>query len=177
MASAGHVSGSIWRAYADSAGYGSDPLRTIWRYRDWVIDAFNRNLPYDQFTIEQIAGDLLPGATLEQKMATAFHRNTMTNTEGGTDDEEYRVAAIKDRVDTTMQVWMGLTLGCAKRHCHKYDPLTNEEYYKFYAIFNQTADNDQPDEITGDSRCECGRDRRASSSGLDARIGDAEGSH
>ena len=132
--------------YADSAGYGSDPLRTIWRYRDWVIDAFNRNLPYDQFTIEQIAGDLLPGATIEQKIATAFHRNTMTNTEGGTDDEEFRVAAIKDRVDTTMQVWMGLTLGCAKCHTHKYDPLTNEEYYKFYAIFNQTADNDQPDE-------------------------------
>jgi len=132
--------------FADSAGYGSDPLRTIWRYRDWVIGALNRNLPYDRFTIEQIAGDLLPGATLDQKMATAFHRNTMTNTEGGTDDEEFRVAAIKDRVDTTMQVWMGLTMGCAKCHSHKYDPLTNEEYYKFYAIFNQTADADQPDE-------------------------------
>ncbi|QEH38826.1 Planctomycete cytochrome C [Aquisphaera giovannonii] len=132
--------------YADSAGYGSDPLRTIWRYRDWVIDAFNRNLPYDRFTVEQIAGDLLPGATLEQRMATAFHRNTMTNTEGGTDDEEFRVAAVKDRVDTTMQVWMGLTMGCAKCHTHKYDPLTQEEYYKFYAIFDQTADNDQPDE-------------------------------
>jgi hypothetical protein len=132
--------------YADSAGYGSDPLRTIWRYRDWVISAFNRNLPYDQFTIEQVAGDLLPNPTLDQKMATAFHRNTMTNTEGGTDDEEFRVAAIKDRVDTTMQVWMGLTIGCAKCHSHKYDPITNEEYYKFYAIFNQTADTDQPDE-------------------------------
>jgi hypothetical protein len=132
--------------YADSAGYGSDPLRTIWRYRDWVIDAFNRNLPYDRFTLEQIAGDLLPSANLDQKMATAFHRNTMTNTEGGTDDEEFRVAAIKDRVDTTMQVWMGLTMGCAKCHSHKYDPLTNEEYYKFYAIFDQTADTDQPDE-------------------------------
>ncbi len=132
--------------YADSAGYGSDPLRTIWRYRDWVISAFNRNLPYDQFTIEQMAGDLLPDPTLDQKMATAFHRNTMTNTEGGTDDEEFRVAAIKDRVDTTMQVWMGLTMGCAKCHSHKYDPLTNDEYYKFYAIFNQTADTDQPDE-------------------------------
>ena len=132
--------------YADSAGYGSDPLRTIWRYRDWVIDAFNRNLPYDQFTIEQIAGDLLPDPTLDQKMATAFHRNTMTNTEGGTDDEEFRVAAIKDRVDTTMQVWMGLTMGCAKCHSHKYDPITQEEYYQFYAIFNQTADTDQPDE-------------------------------
>jgi len=133
--------------YADSAGYGSDPLRpNIWRYRDWVVDAFNRNLPYDQFTLEQIAGDLLPNPTLETRMATAFHRNTMTNTEGGTDDEEFRVAAVKDRVDTTMQVWMGLTMGCAKCHSHKYDPITHEEYYRFYAFFNQTADNDQPNE-------------------------------
>ena len=132
--------------YADSKGLGSDPLRTIWRYRDWVIDAFNANMPFDQFTIEQIAGDLLPDATLEQRIATAFHRNTMTNTEGGTDDEEFRVAAVKDRVDTTMQVWMGLTLGCAKCHNHKFDPFTQIEYYQFFAIFNQTADNDQPDE-------------------------------
>ena len=133
--------------YADSAGYGSDPLRlNIWRYRDWVVNAFNRNLPYDRFTLEQIAGDLLPNPTLETRMATAFHRNTMTNTEGGTDDEEFRVAAVKDRVDTTMQVWMGLTMGCAKCHSHKYDPITHEEYYQFYAFFNQTADNDQPNE-------------------------------
>ncbi|HTU21479.1 MAG TPA: PSD1 and planctomycete cytochrome C domain-containing protein [Gemmataceae bacterium] len=133
--------------YADSAGYGSDPLRPhIWRYRDWVIDAFNRNLPYDRFSIEQLAGDLLPGATLDQRIATAFHRNTMTNTEGGTDDEEFRVAAIKDRVDTTLQVWMGLTMGCAKCHSHKYDPITQQEYYRFYAFFNQTADNDRPNE-------------------------------
>lgn len=132
--------------YADSAGYGSDPLRTIWRYRDWVIDAFNRNLAFDQFTIEQLAGDLLPNATLEQKMATAFHRNTMTNTEGGTDDEEFRVAAVKDRVDTTLQVWMGLTMGCAKCHNHKYEPITQNEYYSFFAFFNQTADADRPDE-------------------------------
>ncbi len=133
--------------YADSAGYGSDPLRpNIWPYRDWVIDAFNRNLPYDQFTIEQLAGDLLPNATPRQRMATAFHRNTMTNTEGGTDDEEFRVAAVKDRVDTTMQVWMGLTMGCAKCHNHKYDPIAQKEYYRFFAIFNQTADNDRPDE-------------------------------
>jgi hypothetical protein len=132
--------------YADSAGYGSDPLRTIWRYRDWVIDAFNRNLPYDQFTIEQIAGDLLPHPTLEQKMATAFHRNTMTNTEGGTDREEFRVAAVRDRVDTTLEVWMGLTMGCAKCHSHKYDPITQTEYYQFYAFFNQTADADRADE-------------------------------
>jgi len=132
--------------YADSKGLGSDPLRTIWRYRDWVIDAFNSNLPYDRFTLEQIAGDLLPDATLEQRIATAFHRNTMTNTEGGTDDEEFRVAAVKDRVDTTAQVWMGLTLGCAKCHNHKFDPLTQAEYYQVFALFNQTADNDQPDE-------------------------------
>lgn len=132
--------------YADSKGLGSDPLRTIWRYRDWVIDAFNRNQPFDQFTIDQIAGDLLPNSTLEQKIATAFHRNTMTNTEGGTDDEEYRVAAVKDRADTTAQVWMGLTIGCAKCHNHKFDPISQAEYYSFFAIFNQTADNDQPDE-------------------------------
>jgi len=132
--------------YADSAGYGSDPLRTIWKYRDWVIDAYNQNKPYDVFTIEQIAGDLLPNATVEQKIATAFHRNTMTNTEGGTDDEEFRVAAIKDRVDSTGQVWMGLTVGCAKCHTHKYDPITQEDYYRFFAIFDQTADTDKPDE-------------------------------
>jgi len=133
--------------YADSRGYGSDPLRTnMWRYRDWVIDAFNRNLPYDQFTIEQLAGDLLPGATPQQQMATAFHRNTMTNTEGGTDDEEFRVAAVKDRAETTIQVWMGLTMQCANCHDHKYDPITQRDYYQFYAIFNQTADADRPDE-------------------------------
>jgi hypothetical protein len=132
--------------YADSAGYGSDPLRTIWRYRDWVIDAFNRDLPYDQFTIEQIAGDLLPEPTPEQRMATAFHRNTMTNTEGGTTREEFRVAAVKDRVDTTFQVWMGLTMGCAKCHNHKFDPVSQLDYYRFYAFFNQSADADRPDE-------------------------------
>ncbi len=133
--------------YADSRGYGSDPLRpNMWRYRDWVIDALNQNMPFDEFTIEQLAGDLLPEPTLEQKMATAFNRNTMTNTEGGTDDEEYRVAAVKDRVDTTIQVWMGLTMGCAKCHSHKYDPISQREYYQLFAIFNQTKDNDQPDE-------------------------------
>ncbi|CAN5900967.1 PSD1 and planctomycete cytochrome C domain-containing protein [soil metagenome] len=133
--------------YADSAGYGSDPLRlNIWPYRDWVIQAFNRNLPYDQFTTEQIAGDLLPNATQDQLVATAFHRNTMTNTEGGTDDEEFRVAAVKDRIATTAQVWMGLTLGCAQCHTHKFDPITQQEYYEFFAIFNQTEDNDRADD-------------------------------
>ena len=137
--------------YADSAGYGSDPLRlNIWPWRDWVIRALNRNLPYDRFTIEQIAGDLLPrnpdSDDQDPIVATAFHRNTMTNTEGGTDDEEFRVAAIKDRANVTAQVWMGLTMGCAQCHSHKYDPITQREYYQFYAFFNQTEDNDQPDE-------------------------------
>lgn len=142
--------GRMWldlARYADSRGFGSDPLRPhIWRYRDWVIEAFNKNLPFDQFTIEQIAGDLLPDATLEQRIATAFHRNTMTNTEGGTDDEEFRIAAVKDRAEVTMQVWMGLTFGCAQCHNHKYDPLSQKEYYQLTAFFNQTADTDQPDE-------------------------------
>lgn len=132
--------------YADSKGYGSDPLRTIWRYRDWVIEAFNRNLPYDQFTIEQLAGDLLPAPTADQVLATAFHRNTMANDEGGTDDEEFRVAAVKDRVETTMQVWMGLTIGCAKCHSHKFDPITQREYYQAYAIFDSSEDADRGDE-------------------------------
>ena len=133
--------------YADSAGYGSDPLRlNIWPYRDWVIEAFNRNLPYDQFTTEQIAGDLLPNATTSQILASAFHRNTMTNTEGGTDREEFRVAAVKDRANTTAQIWMGLTMGCAQCHSHKFDPISQKEYYQFFAFFNQTEDNDQPDE-------------------------------
>lgn len=133
--------------YADSKGYGSDPLREyMWRYRDWVIGAFNRNLPYDQFVTEQIAGDLLPNATTEQILATSFHRQTMSNDEGGTDDEEFRVAAIKDRVDTTGQVFMGLTVGCAKCHTHKFDPITQREYYQLFAIFNQTEDNDNPND-------------------------------
>jgi hypothetical protein len=133
--------------YADSTGYGSDALRlNIWPYRDWLINAFNRNLPYDQFTIEQLAGDLLPNATQDQIIATAFHRNTMTNIEGGTVDEEYRVAAVKDRIATTAQVWMGLTLQCAQCHTHKFDPISQREYYQTFAIFNQTEDADRKDE-------------------------------
>jgi hypothetical protein len=133
--------------YADSAGYGSDPLRMgIWPYRDWVIKAFNRNMPFDEFTTEQLAGDLLDNATEEDKVATAFHRNTMTNTEGGTDDEEWRVAAVKDRSDVTVQAWMGLSMGCAQCHSHKFDPITQKEYYQFFAIFNQTEDSDKGDE-------------------------------
>jgi hypothetical protein len=132
--------------YADTKGYEKDLSRTMWRYRDWLIDAFNSDMPYDQFTREQLAGDLIPNATIDQQLATAFHRNTMVNDEGGTDNEEFRVAAVKDRVDTTLQVWMGLTIGCAKCHSHKYDPITQREYYQFYAYFNQTEDADDFDE-------------------------------
>ncbi len=126
--------------YADTNGYEKDDRRSIWPYRDWVINAFNRDLPFDQFTIEQLAGDLLPHATLEQQIATGFHRNTMVNTEGGTDDEEFRVAAIIDRVNTTMAVWMGTTFGCAQCHNHKFDPFSQTEYYQFFAFFNNTED-------------------------------------
>jgi len=132
--------------YADTQGYEKDMPRVIWAYRDWVIDAINRDMPFDQFTIEQLAGDLLPNASPQQILATAFHRNTLTNEEGGTDDEEFRVAAVKDRVDTTMQVWMGLTIGCAKCHTHKYDPISIAEYYRLYAFFNQTEDADRGDD-------------------------------
>jgi hypothetical protein len=132
--------------FADTKGYEKDLTRTIWRYRDWVIDAFNRDLPFDQFTRDQLAGDLLPDGTLDQRLATAFHRNTMVNDEGGTDDEEFRVNAVKDRIATTMQVWMGLTMQCGNCHSHKYDPITQREYYQFYAFFNQTEDTDRFDE-------------------------------
>ncbi|MCA9269836.1 MAG: DUF1549 domain-containing protein, partial [Planctomycetales bacterium] len=132
--------------YADTAGYAQDPERTIWRYRDWLIRALNDGMPFDQFTIEQLAGDLLPNATDDQVLATAFHRNTMTNSEGGTSDEEFRIAAVVDRVNTTAQVWMGLTMECARCHNHKYDPITQEEYYKFMAVFNSTEDADRGNE-------------------------------
>ena len=132
--------------YADSKGHGSDPLRTIWPYRDWVIDALNRNVPYDRFSLEQLAGDLLPDADDQTRLATAFHRNTMTNTEGGTDNEEFRVLAVKDRTATTWSVWMGLTMGCAECHTHKFDPITHEDYYASYAVFDQTVDRDNDDD-------------------------------
>ncbi len=132
--------------YADSAGYADDPARTIWAYRDYVIRAFNRNLPFDQFTIEQLAGDLLPNPTEEQLIATAFHRNTQTNSEGGTNDEEFRNVAIVDRVNTTMATWMGTTIACAQCHSHKYDPISQTEYFRFYAFFNNSEDADRRDE-------------------------------
>lgn len=132
--------------YADTVGYSGDERREIWPWRDWVIDAFNNNMTYDQFTTEQIAGDLIPNATENQILATAFHRNTLVNNEGGTSDEEFRTIAVKDRISTTVNAWMGLTLRCAECHTHKYDPITMKEYYEFYAFFNQTEDNDQKDD-------------------------------
>ncbi len=126
--------------YADTNGYEKDDRRTAWPYREWVINAFSKNMPFDQFTIEQIAGDLLPNATLDQKIATGFHRNTMVNTEGGTDDEEFRVAANVDRVNTTMTVWMGTTSACTQCHNHKFDPFKQKEFYQLFAFFNGTAD-------------------------------------
>jgi hypothetical protein len=130
--------------YADSNGYSIDSPRTIWPYRDWVIAALNRDLPFDQFTIEQLAGDLLPGATLGQKTATGFHRNTLVNEEGGVDPEQFRVEAVLDRVNTTGSVWLGLTLGCAQCHNHKYDPLSQREYYQLFAFFNNQDEPNLP---------------------------------
>jgi mono/diheme cytochrome c family protein len=122
--------------YADTNGFGFDNPRVMWRWRDWVIDALNRDMPFDQFTIEQIAGDLLPNATLEQKIATGFHRNTMINQEGGVDQEQYRIEAVFDRVATTGTVWLGLTLGCTQCHDHKYDPISQREFYQLFAFYN-----------------------------------------
>ena len=133
--------------FADTNGYESDQTRTIWPFRDWVIQAINRDLSFDQFTVEQLAGDMLPNATAEQLLATAFHRNTMTNAEGGTDNEEFRVAAVVDRVNTTMQVWLGMTAGCAQCHDHKYDSITQRNYYELFAVFNQTEDADSNDHV------------------------------
>ncbi|MFP6895754.1 MAG: DUF1553 domain-containing protein [Roseibacillus sp.] len=132
--------------YADSAGYADDPRRTIWGYRDWVIRAINVNMPFDQFTIEQLAGDLLEAPSNDQLVATAFHRNTLTNSEGGTNDEEFRNAAVIDRVNTTMQTWMGTTIACAQCHTHKYDPITQHEFFQFSAFFNSTEDADRKNE-------------------------------
>jgi hypothetical protein len=132
--------------YADSAGYADDRPRTIWAYRDWVIRAINNNMPFDQFTIEQFAGDLLPNPSDDQLIATAFHRNTLTNSEGGTQDEEFRNAAVVDRVNTTMAVWMGTTMACAQCHSHKYDPISQREYFQLFAMLNNTADADRHDE-------------------------------
>lgn len=136
---------SVWMdlaRYADSEGFATDSRRDVWKYRDWVIDAFNRDLPYDQFTIDQLAGDLIPAATLDQKIATTFQRLSQSNEEGGTDDEEFRVAAVIDRVSTTWEVWQGLTFGCIQCHSHPYEPIKHDEFYKFMEFFNQSVDAD-----------------------------------
>ncbi|MEJ7712835.1 MAG: DUF1549 domain-containing protein [Pyrinomonadaceae bacterium] len=142
--------------YADTNGYQIDGDRQMWRWRDWVIEAFNRNLPFDQFAVEQLAGDLLPAATLEQKIATGFNRNHRTNAEGGIVPEEYAVEYVVDRVDTTATVFMGLTVACARCHNHKYDPITQKEYYQFFAYFNSIPEDgrafDQGNALPGSPR-------------------------
>lgn len=139
--------GRLWldgARYADSNGYSIDAPRVIWPYRDWVINALNRDQPFDEFTIDQIAGDLRPGATMEQKVATGFHRNTPINQEGGIDVEQFRIDSVHDRVSTTATVWLGLTMGCCQCHDHKYDPLSQAEYYQFFAFFNDVDEIELP---------------------------------
>ena len=126
--------------YADTNGYQSDGQRSMWRWRDWVVEAFNRNLPFDQFTVWQLAGDLLPNATEEQRLATAFNRNHRTNAEGGIVEEEFRVEYVADRAETTGTVWLGLTVGCARCHDHKYDPISQKDFYSLFAFFNSVPE-------------------------------------
>jgi hypothetical protein len=133
--------------YADTNGYEKDNRREIWKYRDWVVNAFNRDLPFDRFTIEQIAGDMLPDATIEQRIATGFHRNAMTNEEGGVDPEESRYEVLVDRANTTATVWLGSTLACAQCHNHKYDPFTQKDYFRLLSFF---ANNDYDGRAFGD---------------------------
>ncbi len=128
--------------YADTKGYERDYERSIWRYRDWLITAFNNDKPYDSFLVEQVAGDMLPNATNDQIIATAFNRNTMTNDEGGTDNEEFRTSAVVDRVNTTWEALMGTTFSCVQCHSHPYDPFRHEDYYRFMAFYNNTRDED-----------------------------------
>lgn len=127
--------------YADSHGYEKDGLRIMWPWRDWVIDALNRDVPFDRFTIEQLAGDELESPTLRQRIATGFHRNTPINEEGGTDPEEFRIEAVLDRANTTASVWLGATMSCAQCHDHKFDPISQKEYFQFLAYFNQDEDD------------------------------------
>ncbi|MCM4150881.1 DUF1549 domain-containing protein [Arenibacter sp. N53] len=136
---------SMWldlARYADSKGFEKDTNREIWKFRDWVIAAFNKDMPFDQFSIEQLAGDLLPEPTEEQLIATAFHRNTLANDEGGTDNEEFRVASVVERVATTYEVWQGTTMACVQCHSHPYDPFRHKEFYESMAFFNNAADDD-----------------------------------
>ena len=131
--------------YADTGGYQGDPERTMWPWRDWVVNALNSNMPFDQFTIEQLAGDLLPDATIEQRLATGFNRNHMHNSEGGRIAEETRVENVFDRAETTSTVWLGLTMQCARCHDHKFDPTSNLDYFAFFDFFNQTSEDGRTD--------------------------------
>ncbi len=136
---------SMWldlARYADTKGYEKDSNRSIWKFRDWVIQAFNQDLPFDSFTIHQLAGDLLPNPTIDQLIATAYHRNAVSNDEGGTDDEEFRVASIIERVANTYEVWLSTTMACVQCHSHPYDPFRHEEFYESMAFFNNTSDKD-----------------------------------
>ncbi len=151
--------------YADTNGYEKDRERSIWPYRDWVIRALNADMPFDRFTVEQLAGDLLPNPTVDQLVATGFHRNTMTNEEGGIDVEEFRFVSMIDRVNTTGAVWLGLTIGCAQCHSHKYDPISQREYYQFFAFLNNA---DEPEIALPDSEI---ASRRAA---IASRIADLE---
>jgi len=158
--------------YADTFGFEKDPHRNIWPWRDWVVRAFNADMPYDQFTIEQMAGDLLPDPTPDQILATAFHRNSMTNTEGGTDDEEFRVAAVIDRISTVWTTWQATTFGCVQCHSHPYDPITHEEFYEFMDFFNQSEDSDLNYEfpklkLAGEEFVKLARETRAIRENLD----------
>ncbi|MBM80519.1 MAG: hypothetical protein CMJ78_07990, partial [Planctomycetaceae bacterium] len=127
--------------YADTSGYQNDGPRYMWRWRDWVIQAYNSNLPFDKFTVEQLAGDMLPRATLDQRIASGFNRNHRGNAEGGIIAEEYHVEYVVDRVDTTATVWLGLTMGCARCHDHKFDPISQKEFYQVFAYFNNVPEN------------------------------------
>lgn len=145
LASPRYAERMAWRwmeaaRYADTNGYQMDGPRDMWRWRDWVLEAFRDNMRYDRFTIEQIAGDLLPNATLDQRIATGFHRNHRTNAEGGIVPEEFRVEYVADRTETTSTVWLGLTMGCARCHDHKYDPMTQRDFYSLFAFFNNVPE-------------------------------------
>ena len=163
---------SVWLdqvRYADSRGLGQDGRRTAWPYRDWVVDALNRDLPFDEFTVKQLAGDLLPGAGVDDRVATVASRLTQSNEEGGTDDEQFRTEAVLDRVNTTWQVWQGLTMGCVQCHSHPYDPVRHAEFYAAAAFFDDTADADRSDEFPTLAVPTDPRDYRRAGD-LDARI-------
>lgn len=164
---------SLWMdlaRYADTQGYEKDNGREVWPWRDWLVRALNADLPFDQFTIKVLAGDLLPDATIDDLVATGFHRNTQTNTEGGTDDEEFRLQAVIDRVNTTWTVWQGTTFGCVQCHSHPYDAFRHEDYYRYLALWNSTEDADMGDDFPR-LRVPTDPARHGEATALDQRIG------